>query len=61
VLRGVLGTSWVLGARAALDVRLFADAFPTAVHYDVNRDGSVGTAFSPWRVRPGLALGLAYR
>ena len=61
VVRGTLGTSWALGARAALDVHIFADAFPTAVHYDVNREGSVGTAFSPWRVRPGLALGLAYR
>jgi hypothetical protein len=61
VVRGTLGTSWALGAQAALDVQIFADAFPTAVHYDVNREGSVETAFSPWRVRPGLALGLAYR
>jgi hypothetical protein len=61
VVRGALGTSWALGQRLALEVQLFADVFPTAVHYDVKIDGAVENAFSPWRVRPGLALGLAWR
>ena len=60
VLRPALGTSWALGRRLALDVQLFADLFPTAVHYDVKINGSVQTAFSPWRARPALALGLAW-
>jgi hypothetical protein len=60
-VRLALGTSWALGQRLALDVQLFADLFPTAVHYDVEVGGDVQTTFSPWRVRPGLALGLSWR
>jgi hypothetical protein len=59
VVRGALGTTWALGQRLALEVQLFADVFPTAIHYDVNIGGAVEPAFSPWRVRPGLALGLS--
>jgi hypothetical protein len=60
--RGALGTSWALGAWLALDVRLFADVLPTAVHYDVNVDGEARRrAFVPWRIRPGIALGVALR
>ncbi len=61
VLRGALGTAWVLGQRVALDARGFADLLPTAVHYDVRRDGQVGAAFAPWRIRPGLMLAVALR
>jgi hypothetical protein len=61
VVRAAVGTGWALGGRVTLDVRLFADFLPTAVHYDVRRDGEVAAAFSPWRVRPGLTLALAVR
>jgi len=60
-LRAAAGTSFWLGRRVTLDVRLFADLLPTAVHYDVSVAGDVQSALSPWRVRPGLAIGLALR
>jgi hypothetical protein len=61
VVRGTLGSSWALGRRIAMDVRLFADIVPTAVHYNVSVGGDVRGAFSPWRVRPGLVLALCLR
>jgi len=39
---------------------LFADALPTAVHYDLAVDGATTTVFSPWRLRPGAALEAAF-
>jgi len=61
VVRVSVGTSWALGRRLALDVRAFADIAPTSVHYDVSVNDEVLTAFSPWRVRPGLALAVVFR
>ena len=61
VIRAVLGCAFALSPRVTMDVRLFADFHPTGVHYDVSVGGAVQPAFSPWRLRPGLALGLAFR
>jgi hypothetical protein len=49
------------GRHLALELRLTADVLPTAVHYDLATDGRAAPAFSPWRVRPGLALALMIR
>jgi hypothetical protein len=40
---------------------LLVDLVPTAVDYAVDANGTLAPAFSPWRVRPGLALELAFR
>jgi hypothetical protein len=61
VMRAALGGAFTLGPWFTMDVRLFADLHPTGVHYDVSIAGAVHPAFSPWRLRPGLALGLAFR
>jgi hypothetical protein len=64
-------TSLVLGAalRAELhrarglrfQASLLVDLLPRAVDYAVDANGSLAPVFSPWRVRPGLALELAFR
>lgn len=42
-------------------VNLFADIFPTAIDYGVvDAGGTFQPVFSPWRVRPGLALELVF-
>jgi hypothetical protein len=43
-------------ASARLWVSLLADLLPTAVDYDVSVGGKLATVFSPWRIRPGIAL-----
>jgi hypothetical protein len=41
-------------------ISLLADVFPTAVDYGVDAGGQFESVFSPWRVRPGLALELVF-
>jgi hypothetical protein len=61
VVRPALGTSWAVGSRLAMDVRLFVDVLPERVHSDVSVDGARQSAFTPWPLRPGLVLALTYR
>lgn len=46
---------------ARLWVNVLADLLPTAVDYGVAAGGSFQTVFSPWRVRPGIALEVTFR
>jgi hypothetical protein len=61
VFTAAVGFSWEVGRRMTLGGRIFADVLPTAVRYDVEVAGMTAPAFSPWRIRPGLALELALR
>jgi hypothetical protein len=56
VLTGAAALALAAGRRASVELRLFADLLPVAVHYDLEVDGRASPVFSPWRVRPGLAL-----
>lgn len=55
-----LGADARLGRRVSVGARAFVDVWPTQVHYDLQVDGVVTPIFSPWRVRPGLALDLTF-
>jgi hypothetical protein len=55
-----LGADARLGRRVSVGARAFVDVWPTQVHYDLQLDGVVTPIFSPWRVRPGLALDLTF-
>jgi hypothetical protein len=48
-----------LRRRMQIAIDLFADLFPTVVHYDLATPGVTSTVFSPWRVRPGIAVDVA--
>jgi hypothetical protein len=61
VLASSLGASWAFADQAQLDVQLFADLLPVGVRYEVKIAGATQTAFSTWRLRPGLAIGLSFR
>jgi hypothetical protein len=41
-------------------ISLLGDAIPTAVDYGVDSGGRFDVVFSPWRVRPGLALEIIF-
>jgi hypothetical protein len=61
----VLSAALRAGARVGANLRLSAlvlvDLLPVAVSYDVEIDGTTVPVFSPWRLRPGLAIELTYR
>jgi hypothetical protein len=61
VLSGAAALALAAGRRASVELRLYADLLPVAVHYDLAIDGSTSPVFSPWRVRPGLALVVSVR
>jgi hypothetical protein len=51
----------VLGnTHTGLSVALVADVLPTAVRYELAVDGAATPVFSPWRVRPGATLEVAF-
>ena len=55
-----LGAGAQLGRHVSVGAHAFVDAWPTGVHYDLQVDDVVTPIFSPWRVRPGLALDLTF-
>jgi hypothetical protein len=58
VVGAAVACNWTLGRRVALGATASVDVLPTAVHYDLDVAGQTAAAFSPWRVRPGLAMEL---
>jgi hypothetical protein len=50
-----------LGDRWTATAELFADCYPSDVAFGLERDGVPERVLSPWRVRPGLTLGLMLR
>lgn len=50
-----------LGERWSVTADFYADCYPTQVAFGLERDGTPERVLSPWRVRPGLALGLMLR
>jgi hypothetical protein len=50
-----------LGERWTATTELFADCHPSDVAFGLERDGAPERVLSPWRVRPGLTLGLMLR
>jgi hypothetical protein len=50
-----------LSQRWSATADLYADCHPTQVAFGLERDGAPERVLSPWRVRPGLALGLMLR
>jgi hypothetical protein len=58
---GAAGISMALGGTFQVTAQLFADVFPTRVRYDLEVNGRSTPVFSPWRMRPGLALEFAVR
>jgi hypothetical protein len=60
VVGAAVACNWTLGRRVALGATASVDVLPTAVHYDLDVDGRTAAAFSPWRVRPGLAMELSW-
>lgn len=61
VVTGSLGASTRLSQRAALGVRLFIDALPTTVVYELRVEGGTNSELSPRHVRAGLALEIEAR
>jgi hypothetical protein len=61
VATGAVALGVSAGRHAALEARLYADLAPVLVHYDLDLEGRTTAAFSPWRVRPGLALAITLR
>jgi hypothetical protein len=61
VVTAGIGVGAALGRWLRLSVIVFADWLPTAVEYDLDVGGNPAAVFSPWRVRPGLALELTFR
>ena len=59
VFRAVAGVQRAVGAHILLGLLASVDLQPTAVHFDLRASGTVAEVFSPWHVRPGLALELA--
>lgn len=58
VISAALGLRACWGALSAIELRVVADILPTAVHYDLSAAAQIQPVFSPWRLRPGLALAL---
>jgi hypothetical protein len=50
-----------LGDRWTATTELLADCHPSDVAFGLERDGAPERVLSPWRVRPGLTLGLMLR
>jgi hypothetical protein len=61
VLSAALRASVRLDADVHLSVLALVDLLPVAVRYDVQVDGAAVPVFSPWRVRPGLAVEATFR
>jgi hypothetical protein len=49
------------GPHVAVSTALLADIGLDAKHYDVVVDGALARVATPWRVRPGVRLGVAWR
>ena len=61
VFTPALKLAFPLHDRLTFSADLFADCYPTRVEFGLERDGAAERVLSPWRVRPGLALGLMLR
>jgi hypothetical protein len=51
-----LGDAVPIGRRAYVAAWILADVVPAAVDYQVSTAGRIQSAFSTWRLRPGLAI-----
>jgi hypothetical protein len=60
VVTGAVGVAVAAGPRIGLALRGYVAYLPTAVHYDLAVDGGTVAVFSPWRLRPGLALAVMW-
>jgi len=60
VFTAAAGASVALARRVRAGVHVSIDVLPTTVHYDVANGGSTEAIVSPRRVRPGLAVELAF-
>jgi hypothetical protein len=47
-------------ARLTVNLELFCDLYPRRVHYDLAEAGETAPVFSPFRVQPGLRLGVLF-
>ncbi len=60
VFTAAAGAGMRVGRQMRLAVTVFVDVLPTTVHYDLAAEGQVTPVFSAARVRPGVALELAF-
>jgi hypothetical protein len=60
VVTGALAWLITVGRRFELAATLSADLLPTSVHYDLQTATGPTPAFTPWRLRPALALALGF-